>query len=133
MKVGVLREEMKTFSRNDILEYARRQVALAEQQRFMIPVFGIMILVALGLLIKMLHDKSETLQTTLIADEKFLAGVGFAILFIIFAATGGLGIAHLLSRLKGIEHQAMKRLIELEEKESENQQIHPIAGKPGSG
>ncbi len=111
---------MKTFTRSEILGYAKRQVANAEQQRYVLPVFGILMLVALGLLIKMLHDKSEALQSTLIADEKFLAGVAFAILFVMSAGVAGLGIAQLFGRLKGIEHQTFKRLIELEEKESEN-------------
>ncbi len=111
---------MRIFSPNEILAYAKRQVANAEKQRYMLPVFGILMIVALGLLISMLHDKSEALQTTLIADEKFLAGVAFAILFVIIAGIAGLGVAHLFSRLKGIEHQTFKRLIELEEKKSEN-------------
>ena len=121
VRVSVLQEEMKTFTQNEILAYAKRQVANAEKQRYVLPVFGSLMLVALGFLIKMLHDKSEALQTTLVADEKFLAGVAFAILFVMFSGLAGLGVAQLLSRLKGIEHQTFKRLIELEKKESENQ------------
>ena len=111
---------MKIFTPDEILAYAKRQVANAEQQRYILPVFGILMIVALGLLISMLHDKSEALQTTLIADENFLAGVAFAILFVMFAGVAGLGVAQLFSRLKGIEHQTFKRLIELEETKSDN-------------
>ena len=120
---------MKRFTRDEILGYAKRRVQNAQQQRFILPVFSILILVALGLLIKMLHEKSDALQTTLIADGKFLAGFAFAIMFILFAAVGGFGLAYLLSRFKGIEYQAFKRLIELEDKETGQQNAADILGK----
>lgn len=109
---------MKEYRREEILDYARCKVSNVQNRRILLPVMGVLIVAGLIVLIKMMKDKADTLQTTLIADEKFLAGVGFAFIFVLLAAAGGFGIAQALQAGKGVEHQALKRLIELEEKET---------------
>ncbi len=120
VKVGVLRMKMKTFSPDEILSYARRQVAHAEQQRFVKPVMGLLILAIPVWLAYTLKEKSEALGTFLPLDEHFLLGVAFGVMFIILTLIGGMCVVGILNRLKGIEYQALKRLIELEENQTEN-------------
>ena len=108
---------MKAYRPEEILEYAKRKVSVQRNQPLLLPAIGVLIVAGLVILIKMMKDKADMLQSTLVADEGFLAGVAFAILFMIFAAIGGFGIAQALQSGKGIEHQALKRLIELEKKQ----------------
>lgn len=105
---------MKTYSHDEIRAYAKRMVRSAEQRRIFVPIFGLMMLVALGCLIWMVKEKAEALQATLIADPRFLAGTAFGILFMLIAVIGAFGTLKLLGTSRGIEYQALKRLVELE-------------------
>ena len=111
---------MKTFSPAEILAYAKRQVAHAEQQRFVIPIMGLLILSMPVWMVYALKDKSDTLGVFLPLDEHFLLGVAFGVMFIMMSLLGGMCVVGILRKLKGIEHQALKRLIELEEQGTEN-------------
>ena len=111
---------MKTFTPSEILGYAKRQVAHTEQQRFVTPVIGILFLSMPIWMIYALKGPSDRLGTFLPLDEHFLLGVVFGVMFISMSLTGGMCIVGFLRKLKGIEHQALKRLIELEDQGTEN-------------
>lgn len=112
---------MKRFSPAEILAYAKRQVAHAEQQRFVTPILGLLILAIPVWTVYALKAKSDTVGVFLPLDEHFLLGVAFGVMFIMLCLIGGMVVTSTLRRLKGIEFQALKRLIELEEKKTENQ------------
>ena len=118
---------MKRFSPNEILSYAKRQVQHAEQQRFVTPIVGLLILSIPVWTVYALKENSDALQVYLPLDEHFLLGVAFGVMFIMLCLVGGMAVTSILRRLKGIEHQALKRLIELEEKDAENQAAQATA------
>ncbi len=120
---------MRRFSPNEILSYAKRRVQHAEQQRFVTPIVGLLILAIPVWAVYALKEKSDALQVFLPLDEHFLLGVAFGVMFIMLCLIGGIAATSILRRLKGIEHQALKRLIELEEKDAENQAAHDTARK----
>ena len=107
---------MRRFNPDEILSYAKRQVQHAEQQRFVTPIIGLLILAIPLWTVYALKEKSDTLQVFLPLDEHFLLGVAFGVMFIMLCLIGGMAVTSILRRLKGIEHQALKRLIDLEEK-----------------
>lgn len=111
---------MKQFSPEEILSYAKRQVEQAEKQRFVKSIIGLLVLVMPVKVVFMLHEKSEALQVCLPLNEHFLLGVVFGVLFTMVSLFGGMLAVGILRKLKGIEHQVLKRLIELEEQGSEN-------------
>jgi hypothetical protein len=112
---------MKRFSPAEILAYAKRQVAHAEQQRFVTPIMGLLILAIPIWTVYALKEKSHALGAFLLLDEHFLLGVAFGVMFIMLCLIGGMAVTSILRRLKGIEYQALKRLIELEKEKTENQ------------
>jgi len=114
---------MKTFSPSEILEYAKRQVAHTEQQRFVTPIIGLLILAIPVWMVYVLKDLSDRQGAFLPLDEHFLLGVTFGGMFIMLSLIGGMCVVGILRRLKGIEHQVLKRLIELEEQGTENNQV----------
>lgn len=111
---------MKRFRPDEILSYAKRRVQHAEQQRFVTPIVGLLILAIPIWAVYALKEKSDALQVFLPLDEHFLLGVAFGVMFIMLCLTGGMAVTSILRRLKGIEHQALQRLIELEEEKTEN-------------
>ena len=106
---------MKTPTPDELLTYARAQVKRADSVRPIIILNGALILILVVLLIMMFHDKSEALGEYLPLNEYFLLGMGFGVMFFLVATFGGLCLVVPLRKLKGIEHYALKRLIELEE------------------
>ena len=106
---------MKIFSPDEILSCAKRQVEHSEKQRFVKPIIGLLALAIPVQMAHMLHEQSEALQVFLPMDEHFLLGVAFGVMFIVMSLIGGMGVAAILRKLKGIEYQVLKRLIELEE------------------
>ncbi len=116
----------KIFTPEEILAYAKRQVAQAEQQRFVTPVMGLLILAIPVWAVYAFKEKSDALQVFLPLDEHFLLGVAFGVMFIMLCLIGGMAVTSILRRLKGIDHQALKRLIDLEEREPENKPSEAI-------
>jgi hypothetical protein len=105
---------MKSYSHDEIRAYAKRVVRSAEQRRLFVPIFGLMMLAALGCVIWMVKEKAEALQATLVGDPHFLAGVACGILFMLIGVIGAFGTLKMLGLNRGIEYQALKRLVELE-------------------
>lgn len=114
--VVLWKEMMRIFSPDEILSYARRQVQNAEQQRFITPIMGLLILGIPAWTVYALKETSEELHVFVPVDEHFLHGVAFGVMFIILSLIGGMAVTSIFRRLKGIEYQALKRLIELEDK-----------------
>ncbi len=121
---------MKTFTPEEILSHARRQVEHAEGQRFVKPVMGLLILAIPVWAVYALKEKSEAVGALLPLDEHFLIGVVFGVMFIMMTLIGGLCVVGILRKLKGIEYQTLKRLIELEEKRAKD---HPLDSSVGKG
>jgi hypothetical protein len=105
---------MKTYSNDEIRAYAKKTVRAAEQQRFFVPFIGIMILAGLGCLIWMIKEKSEEFQPAELADTAFVTGAAFGILIMTLAVVGAFCAVKALSLNRGIEYQALKRLVALE-------------------
>jgi hypothetical protein len=118
---------MKTFTPEEILAHARRQVAHADRQRFVKPVMGLLILSIPVWMAYTLKEKSEALGTFLPLDEHFLLGLAFGVMFMMMSLVGGMCVVGILTKLKGLEYQALKRLIELEKKgtRTENEPSRP--------
>ena len=108
---------MKEYTPDEILRYAKR-VVNRPKNRLAAVICGGLLLTLNIMLIWMLYDKSQAMQTTLILDLKFLAGVAFGLMFTMFAALSGISLVIGFGVKLGVNYHALKRLIELEEKES---------------
>lgn len=116
---------MKNYTRDEILAYAKRQVEHNEQQSCLTLFFSALILLALGYFICELRHRVETLPIPPLEDWRFLAGVGVGVFFIMLALAAACGVINGSRRTGGIGHQALKRLIELEERQVGQQSHDP--------
>jgi len=103
---------MKTYSPEEILKYVKRQIAFAEQQKFVYPIVILITTAAVIALIFIMRDLLISLTTE--ADKTFATGFVIGTLFVLMILMAASGFTKLLRRLKGIEYQAYKRLVELE-------------------
>jgi len=126
--------KMKASShRKSILNYAKSEIEFAEKRRYILPISCILIGLLLGLYFYRIYEKSLETNVPLLADKSFLFGwvCGIQFCFIVIVIT--LGILRLMKFNTGsVGHQALKRLIELEEKEKENHVIDPTRCARGS-
>jgi hypothetical protein len=106
---------MRHFTPDEILAYARARVRNAEQRRCSLGTAGSAIIVSIGILVWMIHQRVEAEEPAFLAGPHFLAGVAFGILFVVFAAIGATYLVSALRLDRGLHHQTLKRLIELEE------------------
>jgi uncharacterized membrane protein YedE/YeeE len=118
---------MKTPTPDELLTYARAQVRRADSVRPIMILNGVLILILVVLLIMMLDEKSEALGEYLPLNEHFLLGMAFGVMVFMVATIGGLCLVGPLRKLKGIEHHALKRLIELEEEGTENKNLEHVS------
>lgn len=109
---------MKTLRPDEILVYAKSQIAHAEQDRLATPVIIGLIILAIPVWgFYALKEDSDKLNAFLPFDDHFLLGVAFGVMFILLSLTGGVLVTFYFRRcLNGTEFQILKRLIELEQK-----------------
>jgi len=107
---------MKQLSRDEIVEYTRRTVRANEHVRWISGVVGAGVLVLLGCLAWLLHLRVQQDGSGLLTDTRFLAGLAFGILFMLAGLCSALAFIRMLPLRRGIEHQSLKRLLELEKR-----------------
>jgi hypothetical protein len=112
---AVLRNRMQLKSREELLAYAKHQVANASSWQHTLLCF-LLGLGGLGMLVTMLIQDASS-----IADRNFLRGFAYGVLLLPIAVATALQLVLLVRRQPPIGHQALRRLIALEQQEAGEQ------------
>ena len=105
---------MKTYTPDELLAYARKQVTFAERTRLVLPFFSILIIAGAVVIANTGFDLHDATISRTLDPVSLLYGFSLGILFVLLAGILAMTAAQLIRRIKGIEYQIHKRLIALE-------------------
>ena len=99
-----------------VFQYAERRLKTSESPKGLLVITGGLLLAGAGCLIWLLYAESQETGVNLIANGYFLAGIAYAVLFMLATGAGAVGIVRGFSPFRRMDRKVYELLLRLRDK-----------------